>query len=84
MEDLLEKIYRSVVSNESDSVRMGEKYEVQINRLIERHKDKINEEEMEILKELMYDVGDITERGGFVLGVRFSIKLMLEILGGEY
>jgi len=82
MEDLLTKIYKSVVCNESDSVRAGEKYDYHVNQLIEQYADKMNEEEVEFLGERIYDVAYVIEFGGFVLGVQFAMKFMSEVQSG--
>jgi len=83
MEDLLSKIYHSIICNESDSIEMAEKYEEQIEVIIESLKERLSEEDLELVKECMYEVSFLTEKGGFVMGARFMAKFMDEVMGKE-
>ena len=79
MEDLLTKIYKFVICNENDSIKAGEKYDYYVNQLVEQYADKMNEEELEIFREKIYDVAYVTEFGGFVLGVQFAMEFISEV-----
>ena len=83
MEDLLLKIYQSVVCNEESSIKMAEKYDKQIDEILESYKEDVVSVDEEQLKALLYDVAYVTEEGGFVLGARFMARFIFEILKTE-
>jgi len=83
MEEMLIKIYHSVISNERDSNSLGKKYDDKIQMIIARYKGDMSEEEADKLQEILYDMAYITEQGGFMLGVRFMANLMNEIMVDE-
>ena len=60
MEDLLSKIYHSIICNESYSIEMAEKYEEQIAVIIEPLKERLSEEDLELVKECMYEFSFLT------------------------
>lgn len=83
MEDLLLKIYQSVVCNEEASIRMAEKYDKQIDEILGDYKDDVTNVDEEQLRALLYDVAYITEEGGFILGARFMARFIYELLKME-
>ena len=80
MEDLLVKIYQSVICNEEVSIKMAEKYDEQIDEILENYKEDVAEVDGEQLRSLLYDVAYLTEQGGFILGVRFMARFLFEVL----
>ena len=80
MEDLLEKIYQSVVCNEEASIKMAEKYDKRIDEILEEYKEDVAGVDDEQLRVLLYDVAYVTELGGFVLGARFMARFLFEVL----
>lgn len=83
MEDLLVKIYRTIICNERDSTRLAEMYDEKLEAVLEPLKESMTEDEVEKLREIIYEVAYVTEQGGFMLGVRFMAKLMTEIMAKE-
>ena len=83
MEDLLIKIYQSVICNENESIRMGEKYDKQISEILERYKDDVVMADEEQLHAMIYDMAYLTEEGGFVLGARFMARFLFEVMQKE-
>lgn len=80
MEDLLVKIYQSVICNEDASIRMAEKYDKQIDDILEEYKEDVLPVDDEQLRALIYDVAYMTEQGGFILGARFMASFLFEVL----
>ena len=80
MEDLLEKIYQSVVCSEEASIKMAEKYDKQMDEILEEYKEDVDGIDDEQLRALLYDVAYVTEQGGFVLGARFMARFLFEVL----
>lgn len=83
MEDLLEKIYNSIISNEKESVKLGKEYDKQMEEILEPLKERFTEDEIDKIRERMYDVAYITEKGGFMLGVRFMAEFIFELMERE-
>ena len=80
MEDLLVKIYQSVVCNEKASIKMAEKYDKQIDEILEEYKEDVASIDEEQLRALIYDVAYLTEEGGFILGAHFMARLLFDVL----
>lgn len=80
MEDLLFKIYEKVVCYESDSIQLGREFDKQVDEMLEPLKETMTESEIEAVKELIHIASFKAERCGFVLGVRFIVNLLAEIV----
>ena len=83
MEDLLVKIYQSVVCNEKAGIKMGKQYDEQIDEIIKKYKEDIDIIDDDQLKAMLYDVAYVTEQGGFILGACFMAKFLFEVMKME-
>ena len=80
MEELLSKIYDRIVIYEKDCISLGTEFDQKVAEKLEPMKESISEDELEKLKELIYWAAFLEEKDGFRLGVRFTLKLLMEIL----
>ena len=80
MEDLLSKIYDKVVCEESDSVQFGKEFDAIVKEMIEPLRSGKEDAEVEEIKELIYRITYFAEKYGFVIGVRFTGKLLTEVM----
>lgn len=80
MNELLKKIYEEVICYEEDMMAAGKQVETEINKLIEPYTDQMNESTLETVKTLLYQTSFSAEQTGFWLGVKYTIKLLSEIL----
>lgn len=75
MNKLLKRIFDEIISYEKDFIKM----DAIINREIEKHtavyQTKMNREDIEELKNLLYEISRISEREGFFLGIRYAIRI---------
>lgn len=75
MDKLLKKIFDDIISYEKDFIKM----DAIVNREIEKHtaeyQEKMNIEETEELKNLLYEITKISEREGFFLGIRYAVRI---------
>lgn len=75
MDKFLKKIFDDIISYEKDFIKM----DAIVNREIEKHtaeyQEKMNREEMEELKNLLYEITKISEREGFFLGIRYAVRV---------
>ena len=81
MSELLMKFYQEVIQYENDSIEYGKQLDEEAIHLLEAYKEKFNDEEMEIIKELMYQLAYEAQRIGYVLGVKSVIQIYLELFG---
>lgn len=82
MEDLLSKIYDKVAFYEEDSIKLGKEFDTIITELLEPLRESRTEEEVEEIRELIYQAAYSAEKHGFYIGVRFSAVVLSEIMGG--
>ena len=81
MSELLMKFYQEVIQYENDSIEYGKQLDEEAIHLLEAYKEKFKDEEMEIIKELMYQLAYEAQRMGYVLGVKSVIQIYLELFG---
>lgn len=79
MEDLLSKIYDKVAFYEEDSIKLGKEFDIIITELLEPLRKSRTEEEVEEIRELIYEAAYSAEKYGFYIGVRFTVGLLTEI-----
>lgn len=80
MEDLLKKIYDTVICYEQETVEMGWKVDREIEHLIEPYQEKISEKEQENLKNLLCCIALTAERESFLLGVKYTMKMLTKLM----
>lgn len=80
MNELLKKIYESVITYEKDTVEMGSRVEIEINKLIKPYAEQLTDKEMEQLKNLLYQTALTAEQEGFQLGIKYTLKLLFDLL----
>ncbi len=79
MEDLLSKIYDKIVFYEKGGMKCGEKFDTVVNEVLEPLKENKTEEEIENIRELIYQASYSAEKYGFYVGVRFIVRFFVEI-----
>lgn len=79
MSELLMKFYQEVIQYENDSIEYGKQLDEEAIHLLEAYKEKFNDEKMEIIKELMYQLAYEAQRMGYVLGVKSVIQIYFEL-----
>lgn len=83
MEDLLSKIYDKVAFYEEDSIQLGKEFDCLVEDTLKPLENSKTEPEIEEIKELIYKASHSAEKFGFQIGVRFMVKLFLEIMETE-
>lgn len=79
MNDLLKKIYDTIICYEDETINLGKELDKEVNRLVQPYQNLYNEQELEELKAKLYSISIQSERAGFILGVKWMMKLLLEI-----
>lgn len=81
MEDLLSKIYDKVAFYEEDSIKLGKEFDTVVTEILKPFREKKTEEELEEIRELIYQAAYSAEKHGFYIGVRFSTVILSEVMG---
>lgn len=79
MKNLLNKIYEDVVSNEADIIKMNCRMDDEIKNIIKSH-IKDADELPESIRDTYFDIAFLAQRQGFILGMRYTVKLLMELL----
>ena len=79
MKNLLNKIYEDVVSNEPGIIKMNCRMDDEIKNIIKSH-IKDADELPEDIRDTYFDVVFLAQRQGFILGVKYAVKLLSELL----
>ena len=80
MNELLKKIYESVIYYEKDTVKMGSHVDVEIHKLIEQYADQLPSSDMEKIKSLLFQTALTAEQEGFQLGLKYALKILVDLL----
>ena len=81
MNELLKRIFTDIISREDDSFKTDKYIDQQIQEIINEHRHLINsDEEQEELRSLLYETALIAEQEGFVLGMKYLLKIALALL----
>jgi len=83
MEDLLSKIYDKVAFYEEDSIQLGKEFDSLVEDMVKPLENSKTKPEIEEIKELIYKASYSAEKFGFNIGVRFMVKLFMEMIGTE-
>lgn len=81
MEELLSKIYDKVAFYEEDSKKLGKAFDCLVEDMLKPLENCKMESEIEEIEELIYKASYSAEKFGFKTGVRFMVKLFMEIMG---
>lgn len=81
MSELLMKFYQEVIQYENDSIELGKRLDEEVSQLIEAYKEKFSDEEIEVIKGMMYQLAYEAERMGYVLGVKSVAQIYMELFG---
>ena len=79
MNELLEKIYENVISQEDDILEMDKRITSCIEEYIS-HYDDISEKDKERIRDFVYYAVLISEKEAFRLGIKYAVKMLLSLL----
>lgn len=80
MNDLLKRIFTDVVSQEEDSIKADKYMDAEVQKIVDNYKEKLNADELEELRGLLYQVALIAKQEGFVLGMKYLFKIAVPFL----
>lgn len=80
MNELIKKIYMEIICYEEDVLKTGKQLDREVATLLKPYEEELDEKHLEIVKTLMYQTILVAEQEGFWLGIKYAVKLMIEIL----
>ena len=79
MNELL-KIYENVVRHEKEAASMERRVTEEVIQLSKPYEKQLSSKELEKLQDIMFSVALTAEHEGFMLGVKYFVKLLSECL----
>ena len=79
MSELLVELYNHLMEMDKDAIKMQNRVNLELERMLIPYKDKFTEEEKEKAYTFLYDVVYTAEREGALYGIKLMLKLMLEL-----
>lgn len=74
MKSLLNEIYENIITNEEDVIKMNCKLDAEIQNIVkESQNDSVD------MQDVYFDIAFLAQRQGFKLGVKYALKLLLEL-----
>lgn len=80
MEQLLEEIYEKVVYASNEYNQLNQKFDEEVEALIQPLKDQISAEELDELRGLIYSASFTAEKNGYMMGIHVAMKFFTEAL----
>lgn len=80
MKDLLMKIYNEIIQYEETSIELGKALDEEATKLLMSYKETFNDEDLETVKALMYNLAYEAQKTGFLLGVKTVFQILIEVL----
>ena len=80
MNDLLEKIYENVISQEDDILEMDKRITSCIEEYISHYEDDLSKQNMELIWDFIYYAVLTSEKEAFRLGIKYAVKMLLSLL----
>ena len=80
MEQLLSEIYEKVVYASDTYNQLNQKFDEEVESLIQPLREQITAEELDELRGLIYSASFVAEKNGFKLGVHVAVKFLTESL----
>ena len=80
MNELLKRIFTEVISREDDSFATDKYIDSKIQEIVDTYAENLNDDELEELRGLLYQVALIAEQEAFVLGMKYLLKITISLL----
>ena len=80
MSELWKEIYSFIMERDEEAIKMQNLLNLEMERLIIPYENKLTEEELEMLRCLLYDMSEITQKQAFLYGIKLVIKFIAVLL----
>ena len=80
MNELLKTIFTDIISKEDDCIKIEKYIDTKIQEIVGNYAERLNADELEELRGLLYHVALISEKEGFALGMKYLLKMELSLL----
>lgn len=78
MDGLLGRIFDSVVSGGDESIEFGKRFDEEVSEIIKPLTETMDENDVENIRELIYEAAYYAEKHGFYEGVHTAIRFLAE------
>lgn len=79
MSDLWVEIYCHLMESDKDAIKMQNKVNTEMEKMLIPYKGNFSEEEKEKMYTFLYDVIYVAEREATLYGIKLMMKLLLEL-----
>lgn len=79
--DRIKEIYRSILQNTEEMRKYQKAVDEQIDAVMAKEREEMTGADYENCREKYYQIADLAEEGGFVLGFQYAVQLMQECSG---
>ena len=76
---MIRTIYRNIAASEKNEIRI--EIEKEIADILYAEKGHMDQESLERYRDKLYQAVSIAEEGGFVMGFRYAVDLLMECAG---
>lgn len=80
MKDMWSKFFGKILFYDQDFVEYGRFLDRDITQIIEPLKQSMTEEELDVIKDMMYSTAYTAEKNGFHLGIRTALTMFMEAM----
>ena len=80
MKDMWSKLFGKILFYEQDFVEYGRFLDRDITQIIEPLKQSMTEEELDVIKDMMYSASYSAEKYGFYLGIGTALTMFMEAM----
>jgi hypothetical protein len=76
---MIRTIYKNIAAGEKNGIRI--EIEQEITDILSEEKDHMDQESYERYRDRLYQAVSVAEEGGFVMGFRYAVDLLMECTG---
>lgn len=76
MNETLKKVYKEVASKEDEAIKVLTDVDEEVKNLAAEYEEKLSQEELEKLQDLLFSAVLFGEQAGFEIGMKFAFKML--------
>lgn len=80
MKDLIERIYKDILIDEKDTVKIDNQVSREIRQIAKRYSG-LTDDEREELEGILFEAASFSETAGIKVGIKFALDLLFSVYG---
>lgn len=80
MKDLIERIYKDILIDEKDTVKIDNQVSREIRQIAKRYSG-LTDDEQEKLEGILFEAASFSEHAGIKVGIKFTLDLLSSVYG---